>query len=190
MTTLYRLRDHAGNLLYVGIAGNPGRRFEQHAGDKPWWGDVTTVTLEHYTDRATALEAERRTILAERPIHNVIHNGRNGHITIERDRYYDTLEPGFAVGVGLREPVADLRYYAGEIQVIDRQGIRLTTFNWLIGAFTNFDVWFPWTNIVGITEIVTPDHNPHGWPDHVADDQRQHTRPRANHHAQNGQAET
>ena len=36
-TCLYRVHDAQGGLLYVGIAGNPGRRFQEHAGTKPWW---------------------------------------------------------------------------------------------------------------------------------------------------------
>lgn len=74
MTSLYRLRDTSGRLLYVGIAGNPGRRFEQHAGDKPWWGQVASITLEHHPDRGAALDAERHAIQTEAPAYNVIHN--------------------------------------------------------------------------------------------------------------------
>lgn len=61
-TTLYRLYDADGGLLYIGIAGNPGRRFEQHAGDKPWWGQVARTELAHYPTRAEALDAERAAI--------------------------------------------------------------------------------------------------------------------------------
>lgn len=74
-TTLYRLFDSVGALLYVGIAGNPGRRFEQHAGNKPWWGDVAVVTLEHYPSREAASMAEADAIRAENPRHNVVWAG-------------------------------------------------------------------------------------------------------------------
>lgn len=70
-TTLYRLYSAADALLYVGIAGNPGRRFEQHRADKPWWGDVTHITLEHHLDRAAALAAELKAIRTENPRHNI-----------------------------------------------------------------------------------------------------------------------
>jgi predicted GIY-YIG superfamily endonuclease len=73
-TTLYRLVGPDGHLLYVGIAGNPGRRFEQHAKDKPWWSTVTSVRLEHFDNRVEALEAERVAIHAEKPLHNIVHN--------------------------------------------------------------------------------------------------------------------
>lgn len=72
-TTLYRLYDDAGDLLYVGIAGNPGRRFEQHAKDKPWWSEVASIDLEHHPDRTAAMEAERAAIQAEHPPHNIVH---------------------------------------------------------------------------------------------------------------------
>jgi predicted GIY-YIG superfamily endonuclease len=73
-TTVYRLRDADGALLYVGIAGNPGRRFEQHAGEKPWWGDVATVGLAHYESREAAAAAEMAAIKEERPRYNVVGN--------------------------------------------------------------------------------------------------------------------
>lgn len=76
-TTLYRLFDDEGDLLYVGIAGNPGRRFEQHRSDKPWWGEVSGLTLEHHPDRAAALAAELKAIRSENPRHNIA--GRNGN---------------------------------------------------------------------------------------------------------------
>lgn len=70
-TTLYRLYGTGGELLYIGIAGNPGRRFEQHRADKPWWGDVVGITLEHHPTRAQAADAELEAIQAENPRHNI-----------------------------------------------------------------------------------------------------------------------
>lgn len=74
MTTLYRFFDADDVLLYVGIAGNPGRRFNEHNKDKDWWSQVARSTMEHHPDRHAALEAERLAIIAERPLHNVVHN--------------------------------------------------------------------------------------------------------------------
>lgn len=73
-TTLYRLFDEAGVLLYIGVAGNPGRRFEQHASGKAWWGQVAACRLAHYSSRPEALAAERQAILAEHPRFNITHN--------------------------------------------------------------------------------------------------------------------
>lgn len=73
-TTLYRFYDPAGHLLYIGVAGNPGRRFEQHANEKPWWNDIAHSTLTHFATRTEALNAERNAITTERPQHNVTHN--------------------------------------------------------------------------------------------------------------------
>jgi predicted GIY-YIG superfamily endonuclease len=70
-STLYRFFDHAGALLYVGVAGNPGRRWEQHAKAKSWWATVATTTVEHFASRDEALAAEREAIANERPLHNV-----------------------------------------------------------------------------------------------------------------------
>ena len=75
-TTLYRLYDEGGDLLYVGIAGNPGRRFEQHKKDKPWWGSVASIRLEHFRKREQAASAELQSIKDENPRHNIM--GRKG----------------------------------------------------------------------------------------------------------------
>lgn len=71
-TTLYRLYAADGALLYVGIAGNPGRRFEQHRKDKPWWGDVATTHLQHFPTREEAMAAELEAIRTEHPAHNIV----------------------------------------------------------------------------------------------------------------------
>lgn len=75
-TSLYRLFGGDDALLYIGIAGNPGRRFEQHAKDKPWWSEVCRVTIEHHPSRTAALLAEAEAIRSEHPQFNHIHNGR------------------------------------------------------------------------------------------------------------------
>ena len=73
-TTLYRFHDASGGLLYVGITGRSVRRWCEHAATKPWWNDVAKVTVEHFTDRPAAINAEARAIKQERPAHNVVHS--------------------------------------------------------------------------------------------------------------------
>lgn len=74
-TSLYKLYDRKSQLLYVGIAGNPGRRFQQHRGHKPWWGSVQTIKLRHFKTRAEAEVAEIRSIKNDRPLYNITHAG-------------------------------------------------------------------------------------------------------------------
>ena len=71
-TTLYRLHDSDGTLLYVGISSKGGRRLEQHSYSQPWWPDGASVAFEEFPGRAAAAEAERRAITDEKPLHNVI----------------------------------------------------------------------------------------------------------------------
>lgn len=78
-TTLYRFYNSADELLYIGIAGNPGRRFSEHAKTKPWWPQVARSTMEHHSSRGAALAAEERAIRTERPLHNVVHNRAPRH---------------------------------------------------------------------------------------------------------------
>jgi hypothetical protein len=67
---LYRLFSADSDLLYVGISNAPMTRFESHS-VRPWWPDVAEIRLEHFADRAAALDAERVAIRDERPLHNV-----------------------------------------------------------------------------------------------------------------------
>lgn len=72
-TALYRVYDAADALLYVGISGNFGRRWEQHAKVQPWWPEVHRQTVEWHPDWDAALDAEKAAIEGEAPLHNVIH---------------------------------------------------------------------------------------------------------------------
>lgn len=69
-TAVYRLFDAEGNLLYVGCSCTPDPRIDQHRG-KPWWPEVTDVTVTWLPDRFTALRYEAEAILAEGPRHNL-----------------------------------------------------------------------------------------------------------------------
>lgn len=71
---LYRFFNSTDVLLYVGITVDPGARFKKHGGDKPWWGQVDRISIEHFATRTEALEAERKAIKEEKPLHNVVHN--------------------------------------------------------------------------------------------------------------------
>jgi DNA-directed RNA polymerase subunit RPC12/RpoP/predicted GIY-YIG superfamily endonuclease len=71
-TSLYRLFNKAGELLYIGIAGNVGRRMGEHS-EKPWWLEVASITVEHHPRRILAELAEREAIKAEHPRYNVQH---------------------------------------------------------------------------------------------------------------------
>lgn len=73
-TALYRLYSADGELLYVGIAFDAGRRFVRHQDDKDWWPLVARVAVEHLPNRPSALEAEERAIRTEGPRFNVKHN--------------------------------------------------------------------------------------------------------------------
>jgi predicted GIY-YIG superfamily endonuclease len=72
---LYRFFDQSGELLYVGITMDLPARMGNHRRDKPWWTDAAWIGIEHFDNRAAALEAERMAIKAETPRYNVVHNG-------------------------------------------------------------------------------------------------------------------
>jgi predicted GIY-YIG superfamily endonuclease len=71
---LYRFFDASDVLLYVGITVDIGPRFKKHGSDKPWWGSVDRIEIEHFATRGDASAAERKAIKEEHPLHNVVHN--------------------------------------------------------------------------------------------------------------------
>lgn len=71
---LYRLYDESGQLLYVGISVDPGKRLAQHRSDKKWWSEVSNITIQPMATRKVALAAEREAIKDERPVYNLVHN--------------------------------------------------------------------------------------------------------------------
>jgi predicted GIY-YIG superfamily endonuclease len=71
-TTLYRLRDRKGRLLYVGISTGIGRRLLEHEGLKEWWRLVESATFEHFERRSIAITAEALVITNERPLYNIL----------------------------------------------------------------------------------------------------------------------
>lgn len=87
---LYRLYDAEGQLLYVGISYSAIARFAQHKADKPWIADVARVDIEtHSVSRAEIAEIERLAILAERPLHNVVHNSPTSNPTTKAEHVSD-----------------------------------------------------------------------------------------------------
>jgi hypothetical protein len=76
LTTLYRVYDGAGQLLYAGITDRQGfSRFEEHDYERPWWFEARVIKLTHYATRPEALEAELVVIHTEKPKYNYL--GRN-----------------------------------------------------------------------------------------------------------------
>lgn len=73
-TSLYRLFDAAGTLLYVGIANNPVGRWYAHSSSsdgRNWWPDVATLTIEWFATRAEAVAAESVAMHDEHPRYNI-----------------------------------------------------------------------------------------------------------------------
>jgi hypothetical protein len=78
-SSVYRLRDGNGRLLYVGVTftATRHRRLGQHETTKSWWQDVDVEAIEweHFPTRLEAEEAEARAIIVEDPVYNVVRPG-------------------------------------------------------------------------------------------------------------------
>lgn len=70
-TALYRLYSAAGDLLYIGVTGNPEARFASHASTKPWWPEVARHEIAWFATRELAELAEDEAILTEHARYNV-----------------------------------------------------------------------------------------------------------------------
>jgi hypothetical protein len=68
---LYRLFGATEDLLYVGIAVDPGMRLYIHRREKPWWPEVSRSALSTYPTRADAEYREAHAILTEHPRYNL-----------------------------------------------------------------------------------------------------------------------
>jgi predicted GIY-YIG superfamily endonuclease len=68
---VYRFFAEDGELLYVGSTSHWPKRMQQHQTSRPWWAEVTRVTLEHHTTLAAARAAEAAAIIAEHPAYTL-----------------------------------------------------------------------------------------------------------------------
>ena len=68
---VYRVRDSAGALLYVGCSINAFKRVKQHKNEyQPWFPLASTVDIVQYQDLRTARYIEAHAIATEAPIWN------------------------------------------------------------------------------------------------------------------------
>ena len=73
--TVYRLYACDGSLLYVGCTIDLGKRITTHRGRKPWFDEVASITVRHYPDKESALQAETEAIDVEKPRYNLTRYG-------------------------------------------------------------------------------------------------------------------
>lgn len=71
---LYRFYDRSDVLLYVGITVDIPARVKKHRAEKPWWTEVSNISIENFGSRHEVLAAERTAIRTERPLYNIDHN--------------------------------------------------------------------------------------------------------------------
>lgn len=79
-TAVYRLFAQDRTLLYVGVAQDVGKRWREHAADKPWWTEVRRQIVDWYDTREEALSVEVDAIRDERPVYNVQHSTTRKHV--------------------------------------------------------------------------------------------------------------
>ena len=69
-----------------------------------------------------------------------------------------TIYKGNVVAVTLKRDAAPMRCYVGEVQAVDNLGLRITMLDWIVGRFTGFDVFMPWSQVTSI-KVATEEHS-------------------------------
>jgi hypothetical protein len=70
----------------------------------------------------------------------------------------ELLKVGWWVAVTLKPNTAPLRCYAGQVQAIGPEGLRLTLIDWIAGSAMNWDLFIPHANIESML-IATDEHD-------------------------------
>lgn len=90
-TTVYRMFNSDGAVIYVGITNNLRARLRQHAGDKSWYGEVSRIESRAFDTRTEALEVEATLIRELTPRYNVA--GNSLHAIEEHVKYLLSQAP-------------------------------------------------------------------------------------------------
>lgn len=71
-TALYRFFNDADQLLYVGITGNPQKRWADHRrhAAATWWPMAARASVDWFKERTDATAAELRVIRTKAPLYN------------------------------------------------------------------------------------------------------------------------
>jgi predicted GIY-YIG superfamily endonuclease len=149
---LYRFYNAAGELLYIGITGNLGQRWDQHNAGKPWWAEVASSTVEHFDSRTAVLAAEKAAIAAERPKYNVVHN--NGHSVGQPSATLDLVNRGDVIAVGMRSGEC----HVGLVQAVTERGVRLSLMSFMDGSFGHASFVLFWPDVAQV--MTAPEKHP------------------------------
>lgn len=85
MADVYTFKNEHGDVLYVGCSAEVGHRIAQHASEKPWWPEATTIEVQHFASTDAARRAEASEIALREPRYNIqltglpnLHPNRSG----------------------------------------------------------------------------------------------------------------
>jgi hypothetical protein len=91
---VYWLRDDY-ETLYVGYTENPSRRIKEHSKQKPWFPEVTNISIRRYATKEEALKTEAFEILFGEDLYNLDLNQRLADAAFDDaqdGRHYPILE--------------------------------------------------------------------------------------------------
>lgn len=72
-----------------------------------------------------------------------------------------TILPGYICTFSIKKGLFPLCSYVGQVQAVDKFGVRITLMDWVMGAFLGFDLFLAWDVIHG-DMVMTEEHDHDG----------------------------
>lgn len=132
-TALYRLYDREGNLLYIGIAKNPEKRFDGHATNTPWWHLVARRVVMWLPTRDEALAAENKACTREKPLYDASDRWGGHWHGQPRRKVYDTSADEERFEFAFRAAMARGDFKPGEFVTKRKMGERFSVSGFTAG---------------------------------------------------------
>ena len=92
-SAVYRIYDHSGDLMYLGLSDKPKQRVSHHRFHKPWGYFMEAYKVREYSTRERAAAVERRAIAILRPRFDRSNNTRDPRPEVHRP--FQTLDKIF-----------------------------------------------------------------------------------------------
>lgn len=92
-SAVYRIYDHSGDLMYLGLSDTPKQRVSHHRCHQPWGYFMEAYKVREYSTRERAAAVERRAIAILRPRFDRSNNTRDPRAKVHRP--FKTLDQVF-----------------------------------------------------------------------------------------------
>jgi hypothetical protein len=103
---VYKHKDGAGNILYIGQSTNPEARNRRHKACAEWWSSVVETDVSWYSSKEEATVAEALAILEQRPPGN-----KSIPVRVLANKFFPTVSVKSWRGKSYEKPQKDKHRY-------------------------------------------------------------------------------